>query len=387
MSARSLRAWLACSLLLLTAGAARPADEPASAPPEVAVMPPVSREVADHENFIGRTEAAITVDLRARVTGYLDKVGFKDGSDVKQGDVLFEIDPRPYQAELARADASLTLAEAHLKRAETDFERAKTLLGRGSISREDHDKIAGDRAEAQAAISIARAGRDAARLTLSFTKVAAPVSGRVGRRLVDPGNIVKADDTILATIITQDPIYAYFDVDERTLLRLRRAALEKPRAPEALPVTVGLADETGFPHQARLDFVGGQVDPSTGTVRMRAVLPNANGLLVPGLVVRVRLTTGEPYKALLVPERAVATDGARKFVYVVNDKNVVESRPLTLGSLHEGLRVVKDGLNPGDRVVVGGPRGLRAGMTVKPVKAPESAPPQERPEKPDRGGR
>jgi RND family efflux transporter MFP subunit len=277
MSARSCRAWLSCSLLFVAAGA-------------------TAGEVADHADFTGRTEAAVTVEVRARVTGYLVKVAFKDGAEVKQGDLLFEIDPRPYQAELDRANAALAAAEAHLKRADTELKRAKALIERSAMSKEDYDKVVGDVDEARAQVAVARASREVANLNLDFTKVTAPVSGRVGRRLVDSGNVVRADGTMLTTIVGKDPMYVYFDVDERTYLDLRRALRDgkvKAAKLEDLPVAVQLANEEGFPHQGKLDFVDNRADPTKGTIRMRAVLPNADGLLVPGLFAQVRLTTAD----------------------------------------------------------------------------------------------
>jgi RND family efflux transporter MFP subunit len=268
--------------------------DPADPPPAVKAAQPAARETAGHADFAGRTESAVTVEVRARVTGYLDRVSFKEGDEVKKGDVLFEIDPRPYQAELARADAGLAAAEVRVKRAEADLKRAKALLDRSAISREEYDKLAGDVEEAKALVAVARATREVASLNLSFTKVAAPVAGRVGRRSVDPGNIVKADDTILTTIVGKGPMYVYFDVDERTYLNLRRAMRDgkiKAAKEEELPVAVGLANEGDFPHRGKIDFVDNRVDPNKGTIRMRAVLPNTDGLLVPGLFARVRLTT------------------------------------------------------------------------------------------------
>src|SRR5262249_2337352 len=222
--------------------------------------------------------------LRARVSGYLDKVLFKEGSEVQQGSPLFAIDPRPYAAEVDRADAQLALAEAHLKRADADFERAKGQLAVKAISREEYDKFAGDRAEAEAGIHVARASRDLARLNLEFTKVLAPVSGRIGRRPVGPGALVRADDPPLATLVVADPLYATFPISERTALQLLRAAQEaKPQATPAdkVPIVVGVGDEKDFPRRATLDFMDNRVDPQTGTLQLRAVLPNDQGLLLP----------------------------------------------------------------------------------------------------------
>jgi RND family efflux transporter MFP subunit len=344
------------------------AEEP---PPQVNVVQPVAREVTDYEDFTGRLQAISTVDLRARVSGYLDKAPFKEGSDVKKGEVLFEIDPRPYQAELDKAQAAAALGEARLKAAEANLERAKALLGKGGIGREEYDKIVSDRDEAAAAVKVGRANLDLARLNLSFTKVTAPIDGRIGRRLVDPGNLVKADDTLLATIVSLDPMQVTFNVDERTVLRLRRLAgegkIKSPRDGEQ-SVLLGLADEEGFPRRGKLDFVNNQVDADTGTLLMRATFANRDGLLLPGLFARVRLPVGAPHKALLVPESAIATDQGQKFLYVVDDQNKVVYRRVRVGPLHDGLRVVEEGLQPDDWVISGGAQRVRAGMTVKPVK-------------------
>jgi RND family efflux transporter MFP subunit len=259
----------------------------------VAAVAPAG-EVAENADFTGRTEAAVTVEVRARVTGYLTKVSFKEGDEVKQGDLLFEIDPRPYEAERARADAGLASAEAHLKRAEAELKRTKALLERSAISKEDYDKVVGDMDEARALVAVARANRELADLNLSFTKVTAPAAGRVSRRFVDPGNVVKADETMLTTIVGKDPMYVYFDMDERTYLELRQAMRDgkiKATKLEELPAAVGLSNEQDYPHKGKIDFVDNRADPAKGTIRARVVLPNADGLLVPGLFARVRLTT------------------------------------------------------------------------------------------------
>jgi RND family efflux transporter MFP subunit len=348
--------------------------EAADVPPEVKVSRPVVRQVTDFDEFNGRTEAALRVDLRARVTGYLDKVSFKEGAEVKQGDVLFEIDPRPYLAEVDRAEARLALSVARLKRAEAEVKRAKALLAVRAITQEEFDKLVADQAEAEAGVAVAKADREAARVNLGFTKVTAPIAGRIGRRFADPGNLVKADETVLAAIVSADPMHVYFDVDERTVLRVRRAVREgkvKSLEVAAIPVAVRLADEEGFPRQGQIDFIDNHLDAEKGTLRARAVLANSDGLLLPGLFVRARLALGAPYKVLLVPERAILTDEGRKFVWVVNDKDAVEYRPVVLGAVvPDGLRVVREGLKEGDRVAVGGLQGLRAGTTVKPVDVP-----------------
>jgi RND family efflux transporter MFP subunit len=373
MNMRWLRLGLSCCLLLaggailggedpLTKG---PPILPKSGPPEVAVSQPLAREVTDYEDFTGRTEAVQRVDLRARVTGYIDKVNFKEGASVKRGDVLFEIDPRPYKAELDQAAAELVLAEARLKKAATDLERAKALLKAKGISQEEYANIEADVLVAQAGVQAARARRERAQLNLEFTKVTAPIDGKIDRPALTAGNLAVADTTSLATLFSVDPLYVAFDLDERTLLRLR---LKGGKEGE-LPVRMGLAGEEGFPRRGKVQSVGAQVDPNTGTVRCRAILPNPDGLLMPGMFVRVRLVTSAPYNALLVTEQAVLSDQGQKFVYVVSDKNVVERRPVKVGSAQDGgLRVVTEGLKSDEWVVVKGFKVVEVSATVEPKK-------------------
>lgn len=370
---------LACALLALPGGTAFAAD------PEVKVVKPVSREVTDAEVFTGRIEARTTVQLRPRVSGYLTKVAFKDGASVKKGDVLFEIDPRPYQADAEKAEAAVNLAQAQLKLAEADYTRAKTQSDKGTLSREELDKAAAGRAEAEAKLAMAKANLNSARLTLSFTKVTAPFSGRLGRHLLDAGNVVKADETKLATLVSEGPLNVSFYLDERTFLRLRKAGKEL-----ATPVTVGLASEQDYPHKGQIDFVDNEVDGPNRTIGVRAGLANPDGVVLPGMFVRIRVPLGEPYKALLLPGQAIGadqtfpngastsvyppllpgqaigTDQGRKFVYVVNEKNVIETRPVTLGPQEGDLVAVKEGLKAGDRVAVGELGKLRPGTKVKP---------------------
>lgn len=363
------------TVLGLAAAAAAGCDEdkPAAkkaAPPIVAVTQPVEREITEHEEFTGRTDAVLTVDVRARVTGYLEKVLFKDGEEVKEGDVLFQIDPRQYEADLARNEATVAQAEAHHKRLEADHQRAVKLLARGGIGREEYDKITGDRDEADAAVGIAKAARDMAKLNVEWTKVVAPIGGRLSRRMVDPGNLVKADDTVMTNIVSQDTMYVYFDIDERTLLRLRRLIREgkiKSRQEAQVPILVELADESGYPHRGLIDFSDNKIDPSTGTLRVRGTIENPKPrVLSPGLFVRVQLPIGTPHKALMIPEQALGTDQGRKFLYVVNDQKKVVYRSVKVGWLEEGLRVVLDGLKPGERVVISGVQRVKPGAEVDP---------------------
>lgn len=370
--------------VLTASGCERPT--PKVLPPKpigVSVRKPVSEYVTDFEEFTGRTQAVYDVAIRARVTGYLDKVYFKDGAEVKEGDPLFEIDPRPYKAELARAEATLTQSEAHLKRLEADFRRASTLLARGGIGREEYDRIAGDRAEAEAAVGIATASRDAAKLSEEFTRIKSPITGRLSRRLVDPGNLVKADETMLTSIVSLDPLYVYFDVDERTMLELRRLIREgrmPSREVAEVKIEAGLADEVDadgnqeFPHEGAINFSDNKVEPGTGTLSVRASIanPKAEGsttrVLSPGLFIRVRLPIGQPHRSILVPEQAIGTDQGRKFLYVVNEKDEVVYHPVQVGKLDRGLRVVEKGISAGDRVIVSGLQRVRPGAKVKPVE-------------------
>lgn len=320
-------------------------------PPEVTVCHPVAREVTDYDDFTGRVEAMQTVEIRARVGGFLEKISFKEGTTVKRGDVLFEIDSRPYRAELEKAEAEVLRIEARLKRVSADLERLRQLLSKASVAREDVDRAEGDRTEAQAAVVAARAAMSLVRLNLEYTRVTAPIDGRIGRALLDVGNVVRADTTHLATIASVDRVYVTFSMDERTYLRRAQKGPEGKRA--ALPVAMALANETGWPHQGKLDFVDTAVDAATGTLRTRAGFANSNGLMLPGMFARVRLAAGEPYKALLIPQDCVGGPQGQAFVFAVTDRGVAEKRPVKVGALHDALWIVTAGLTAEDRVVVG----------------------------------
>jgi len=362
-------------LCLALAGCARaPSEAPAAAPPPVTVSYPVEREVTDYADFTARTAAVDSVELRARVSGYLDKVNFKEGALVKKGDVLFQIDPRPFKAELAMAEGTVAAAEARVERLTADFARAERLIRSGSINREDYDKIGGDRSEAMASRASMTAAVVRARLNLDFTTVTAPISGRISRYEVTVGNLVQAGDlnggTLLTKIVSVDPMYAYFDVDERTMLRvkqlIREGKLGTPYDSE-IPVWLGLANEDGHPHRGTINFTDNQVNSRTGTLRVRGVFPNKDEALSPGYFARVRVPISASHKALLISERALDTDQGQKIVYVVDSENRVVSRPLHLGALHDGLREITDGLKPGERVIVNGLQQVRPGLTVEPT--------------------
>jgi RND family efflux transporter MFP subunit len=366
------------------AGCARPPSEaPPAATPPVTVSYPIEREVTDYADFTARTAAVDSVELRARVSGHLEKVNFKEGALVQKGDVLFEIDPRTYQAALHAAEGALASAEARVLRASADLARARRLFSNQAIGREEYDKIAGERGEAAGSLTSLKAALERAQLDLGFTKVTALVCGRVSRYNVTVGNLVQAGDltggTLLTTIVSVDPMYAYFDVDERTVLRVKQLIREgKAGTPDdvEVPVWLGLANEDGHPHRGSLNFIDNQVNARTGTLRVRGVFPNKDEALSPGYFARVRVPIGAPHKALLVTERALDTDQGQKIVYVVDQDNKVVSRPVRLGALHDGLREITDGLKPGDRVIVNGLQQVRPGMTVEPnlVDMPTSKP-------------
>ena len=337
-------------------------------PPEVSVAYPVTGEVTDYEDFPGRLTAVNSVDITARVTGYLEKVNFREGADVKKGDVLCEIDPRPYEAELHRAEGSVLQLEGRLKRLDADYERGKGLFAKGNMSREEFDRITADRTEAQGMLKVNEAARDLAELNLSFTRVVAPLSGKISSRAIDPGNLVKADDTVLTTIVSLDPIYVYFDLDERRLLKLKSLIREKKiewPADGGIKVLMGLANEEGYPHEGWINFTDNRVEPDTGTWRLRGRFDNPDHFFTPGLFVRVRLPIGNPYTATLVAEEALGTDQGQKFLYVVNEAGKVENRRIKVGPIHNGLRVISEGLTTGEKVVVSGLQRVRQGIDVK----------------------
>jgi RND family efflux transporter MFP subunit len=381
ISARALRGVAVAGILTVFAGCIK-APPPAAKGklPEVMVSLPVQREVLDNEVFTGHTEAKRNVTMRARVSGYLQKVGFKEGSDVKEGDVLFEIDPRTYQAEFDRADANVRQAEANLRTLQGNLSRGNEMFSRKAIGQEEYDKIQGDRDAMAAQVRLAIAQRDTARLNLEWTKVVSPLSGRISRQMIDPGNLVKADDTALTTIVSLDPIYVYFDVDERTLLKVRRLFGQhkvNSYREVRLPVYLGLSDEEGFPHEGIINFADNQVDAMTGTLKVRGEFPNpAPNLLSPGLFARIRLPIGTPHQAVLVAEKALGTDQGQRYVYVVNDKDEVVYRKVRLGSLQGGLAVVEDGVALGERVIVNGLQRVRPGakVEVKLVDMPSAEP-------------
>lgn len=342
--------------------------------PQVTVSQPVARNVVEWDEYTGRLEAVESVEVRARVSGYLQSVHFTDGAIVQKGALLFVIDPRPYQEELNRATAALEQAMARYERTQKDFARAQQLVRSRAVSQEEVDTRSADQREAQEAVQAARAAVEAARLNVEFTQVRAPISGRISRQLVTEGNLVNggaAQSTLLTTIVSLDPIYGYFEVDERSYLkysRLWRNGTRSGSREGKIPVNLGLADETGFPHQGHLDFLENRIDPNTGTMTGRAILPNPNLRLIPGLFARIRLPGSSQYEALLIPDETIGTDQSQRFAFVVNDENTVEYRKVDLGPMIDGLRVIRVGVKPEDWVIVNGVQRVRAGAKVDPRK-------------------
>jgi RND family efflux transporter MFP subunit len=373
---------LVLGLSLGAAGCARPtAGVPTTEPARATVSYPVEQYVTDSAEFTGRIAAVDSVDVKAHVWGYLQKVNFKEGALVKNGDVLFEIDPRPYEALLNQAKAKVRQDEAQLKYDEAEYQRNLRLVPTGAASQSDLDKAASARDIDVANIAADKAAVASNELNLQYTKVIAPVSGRVSRYNVTVGNLVQSADqgggTLLTTIMSVDPIYAYFDVDERTVQRVRQLAREgkvPPADEKAWPVSLGLATEEGFPHQGTINFVDNQVNAKTGTLRTRGVFPNKDEALSPGYFARVRVPVGAAHPALLVSDRALDNDQGQKVLYVVNDRNEVVSRPVRVGALHDGLREITDGLKPGERVIVTGLLQVRPGTVVEPKLVPMPTP-------------
>jgi RND family efflux transporter MFP subunit len=352
-----------------------PSGAPAQAPSPVTVTVsyPVERDVTDYVDFTARTASVDSVEVRAHVWGYLQKVNFKEGDLVKEGTVLFEIDPRPYEALLSQAKAKVRQDEAQLAYDEAEYQRQLTAFRRTVGSQTDLDKATAARDVDIANIAADKATVASRQLDLDYTKVTAPVSGRVSRYVVTVGNLIQAGNqnggTLLTSIMSVDPMYAYFDVDEYTALRVRQLTREgKSDSPRdgGYPISLGLANEDGFPHKGTINFVDNQVNPKTGTIRLRGVFPNKDQVLLPGLFGRVRSPIGRPHKALLVSDRAIDTDQGQKIHYLVNDKNEVVTRPVRVGTLHDGLREITDGLKPGERVIINGLQQVRPGSTVEP---------------------
>lgn len=348
-------------------------------PAVVVASQPVVREIVEWDEYTARVEAVASVDIRARVSGYLNEVHFKDGQDVQEGDKLFTIDPRPFERALDQARAELEQAKTKAENAKLDVDRGKPLVERRVISEKVFDDRANVLRDAQAAIRVSEAKVRTAELDLSFTRVVAPISGRIGRALVTPGNYVtgggtaNTNSTALTSIVSQDPVHVYFDVNDNNFLKYKRLAEQGQRAgagAQGAPVYAALADEKGFPHAGRLDFLDNRLDQSTATIRARGIFDNTSRVLSPGMFARVRLAGSARYTAIMLPDEAFATDQASKYVWVVGEDGMPSRRNVTLGPMQEGLRIVREGVRETDWVVIKGQQRVRPGQKVAPRKEP-----------------
>jgi RND family efflux transporter MFP subunit len=337
---------------------------PGGAPgaPPVSVAPAVQRQVVDSETFSARLEAPDSVDLRSRIGGTLEAVHFREGERVAKGALLFTIDPRPYTAEVARGEAQLAAAQTALELARSEVVRADKLVAINGISAQEIDQLRAAVKNGEANVKAAEAALTGSRLNLGYTRISAPISGRVSRANVTAGNLVAAGDPVLTTIVSQDKVHAWFDAPETLYLRFQQAAREGKSA----VVQMGLADEEGYPHAGKLDFIDNRLNPATATIRVRAVFDNAKGRFTPGLSARLKLAGNAGYDAVLVPERAIGTDQTRKIVLTVGANNIVAPREVKLGALIDGMRVVQ-GLKAGENVIVDGLQRAFPGAPVAPT--------------------
>ena len=365
-------------------------------PPQVTVAKPTQRTVSDYDEYVGRFAAVDSVEVRARVSGYLDSVDFKDGQMVKQGDLLFTIDKRPFQTALDQSRANRQLAQSNLTFTESDLKRAQQLVTEKTITEQVFEQRSQAYRNAQASVAAASAAVRQAELDMQFTELRAPVDGRIGDRRVSPGNLVtggtSGNTTLLATIVSQDPIHFEFTFDEASYLRYERMAKQGADVASRGPgvnVSLKLIDEKDFSHEGRMDFVDNAIDRSTGTIRGRALFKNPNAVFTPGMFARVRVPASPPYRALLVPDTALGTEQAKRYLLVVGADNMVTMKYVTVGDLVDGdLRVIKEGLSADDRVIVDGLMRARAGIKVtpqeqgaKPAKPGDKrAPPESKPE-------
>jgi RND family efflux transporter MFP subunit len=363
-----------CVALSLLSGCGKSGGPQAPPPPQVSVAQVLVKQVKDWDEFTGRLQAVETVEIRPRVSGYIDKVAFTEGSLVKRGTLLFVIDPRPYQAEYDRAAADLKRAKTALDLGRIELTRVQRLKDSGAVSQEELDQRKSAVAQTEADVAGAGAALEAASLNLNFTKVTSPVDGRVSRAEVTRGNLVTGGangGTLLSSVVSMDPIYLYFDADEQSYLRYAQMARsgELPNSRDTgNPVQVGLANEEGFPHAGKVDFVDNQLNPQTGTIRARAVLANKDGQFTPGMFARVQLLGSGAYSAVLIDDRAVNTDQSQKYVLVLGANDQIEYRKVKLGRVIDGLRVVREGLKAGDVIVVNGAQRVHPGVTVTPQR-------------------
>lgn len=331
------------------------AQNAAPPPPEVSAAPVLIKPVSQWDNFNGRVEAVQSVQLRPRVSGYIDAVNYREGDEVRKGQVLFTIDDRSYRAALEQAKAELARARSQASLARSESGRSEKLIGTQAISREAWEQRRSAASQAQADVLAAEAAVDMAQLNLDFTRVTAPIDGRASRAMITAGNLVTAGDSasVLTTLVSQQQMYVYFDVDENTFLNYQAMARQGQQR-HALPVEIALVGEQGFPHQGKIDFLDNQLTASTGTIRMRALLDNQQRQFTPGLFARVRLPGSAQFEAVLIDDKAVLTDQDRKYVYVVDGEGKAQRRDIQPGAMADGLRIVKSGLQSGDKVIIAG---------------------------------
>jgi RND family efflux transporter MFP subunit len=375
---------VAASLVGLALCSCHPTQQqtpPAPPPPQVTVGHPLTREIVDYDEFTARLSAVNSVEIRARVNGYLQKVNFKDGAMVKKGDLLFVIDPRPYQAELDRVQAELDRARTQHDLAENDFKRATELFQTKAISAEELDTRSKNRAAADSAVKSAQANLETAQLNMAYTNILAPIDGRLSRALVTEGNLVTGnakDATLLTTLVSVDPVYAYADIDEATVLKYQELDREGLRKNNNgfIPAELALGNSNTFSYKGVIDFVDNQIDSATGTLHARAVFSNPDGNLIPGQFARLRITGSGKYTGLLIPDYAIGTDQEKKIVYVVKSDKTIQTKQIVPGKIVDGLRVIRSGLDVSDLVVLDRLQILQPGMPVTPKEEPIKPPNQ-----------
>lgn len=357
------------SLVLASCSEAPP--PPAASAPQVSVANPLKRNISDWDGFVGQFEAVERVEIRPRVSGYLVEIAFEDGAQVEKGDLLFRIDPRPFEAALDQAKGQVKAVETRLENARTELERAKDLLPLQAVSQEEFDRLNATVLSAQSELQAARAAMRAAELDVEFTKVTAPISGRLSYSRVDVGNIVKADETVLTTVVSIDPMQFTFQGSEAMLLRYKR---NNPHGLAGAPVRIRLQDERDYNWEGRLEFFDNAIDTNSGTIRGRALVSNPDGFLLPGMFGHLQLQAAASYEGILLPDSAISTRGAQRIVLVVDDNNVVSAKQVELGPLNEGLRVIRSGLTGNERVIISGLQRAFPGSTVEPMPTTIQAP-------------
>ena len=372
------------TLLSLLAAGCEKAPPPAARPPAaVTVNQPAQHEVVEWDEYPGRLDAVDMVEVRARVNGYLESVNFKDGAEVKKGDLLFVIDPRPYQAQLDSTSSDIQQMQSKLELASNDLARAERLLKAKAISEEEADSRSKSVGQMDAQLQSARALNEVAKLNMEYTHITAPIDGRIGRKLITEGNLINGNQgqsTLLTTIVSLDPIYCYIDADEGAVLKYRQLAREGNSdifKGGQVPCELELANETGFPHKGFIDFVDNMVDSKTGTLRVRGTFANPapDHVLQPGYFARVRIPGSSSHSALLIPDEAVGTDQGQKFVYTVNAQDTVEYKRVTLGPIIDGLRLIRDGIQSNDWIIVNGLMAVRPGAKVAATRSTIGAAP------------